>query len=138
MITVKKLSADDWAGFSEAAHKICFSEQKPKEWDRIDFALLGVNSDDVPLGYVTCREMDANAVYWQFGGAFPSSRGTINSFACYAEFFRFCQLRYKRIATYIENTNQAMLKMAMKIGFLITGIRNFDGEILLELTADLR
>lgn len=121
---------------SEKAHLLCFKENKPKEWDRIDFALLGVNDEGIPLGYITCRELDANVLYWQFGGAFPSSRSTIHCMACYCSFYNFCRTRYKRICTYIENTNQVMLKMAMKIGFLITGIRNFDGSILLELTVN--
>lgn len=49
----------------------------------------------------------------------------------------FCEKDYKRITTYIENKNTPMLKFAMKIGFRITGIRNYKNEILLEHLLEL-
>lgn len=39
---------------------------------------------------------------------------------------------YRRIAFLVENTNEAMLKLAMRCGFLIVGLRTFKGLILLE------
>lgn len=131
MIEVIKFSAHDWKQYSEDAHKIAFSAHKPREWDRIDFALLVV-TDEQPMGYVTCREHDAHTLYWQFGGAFPGTKDTILSFRAYQAFIDFCKPRYHRIVTLIENKNTVMLKMAMKVGFNIVGIRTFKGDILLE------
>ncbi len=127
-LSVDKLSPWDWARYSETAHLICFGEHKPVSLDRIDFALV-CKSDSNLLGYVTCREIDEKTLYWQFGGAFP---GTKNSFRGYQTLIEYCSTRYKRLTTLIENTNMAMLKMAMKVGYRIVGIRFFNGTILLE------
>jgi hypothetical protein len=131
MIEIKKLNKEQWNELSEKAHSICFNEHKPSEWDRIDFALVGDNFG-IPMGYITCRETDAKTLYWQFGGAFPSSKETVWCFHTYQKFVDFCRSDYERITTLIENTNTVMLKMAMKVGFRIVGIRYFKGSVLLE------
>lgn len=129
---VELVDAETWKKeFSEAAHKIAFKELKPASWDRIDYALLAIDGD-VAAGYVTCRELDSESVYWQYGGAMPGTRDTIKSFRAYEAFVQWHKSRYKRVATYIENTNTVMLKMAMRVGFRITGVRNYQGSILLE------
>jgi hypothetical protein len=121
-----------WESFSEHAHRACFSEIKPREWDRIDYALLATNEEDDPCGYMTCRELDSKTVYWQFGGAFKPIKGTINSMRVYESFINWHKERYDRVCTYIENDNRAMLKMASFQGFKITGVRNYAGQVLLE------
>lgn len=133
MILIERISGPIWVeNFSENAHLATFGQVKPKEWDRIDFALLGV-VDGTPMGYMTCREFSHDTVYWQYGGSIPNvSRGTIWAFRLYEAFLAWHKERYKRCVTYIENTNSAMLRMAAKIGFIITGIRNYHGDVLLE------
>lgn len=137
MITVREVPALDWIILSENAHSAVFGTYKPKEWDRIDYALLALRDEEV-LGYVTCREFDSQTLYWQFGGMLPHLRNTITSFQCYLAFRDWTKNKYERVVTYIENTNMVMLKMAMKIGYLITGIRNFQGSILLEHTLEFK
>lgn len=129
---VKRYEKEEWKKISESAHIICFSETRPIGFDRIDFALLVVTDGNVPAGYITCRETDSETVYWQFGGAFPSIKGTIMSFRAYEAFVEWTKSKYRRIYTLIENTNIAMLRMAQKVGFLIIGIKNFHGSIYLE------
>lgn len=129
---IEKLDAKSWAVLSENAHLSVFKEIKPQEWDRIDYALLATNEQGDPIGYMTCREFDSKSVYWQYGGSFPPIVKTIYTMKVYEAFKNWHKDRYERIATYIENTNSTMLKMAAKIGFLITGIRNFKGQVLLE------
>lgn len=131
MIKVERFSRAEWREFSENAHFVCFGKHKPAEWDRIDFALLVVD-EEKPMGYVTCREIDAETLYWQFGGAFPGTRDTHRSFRGYQAFVDYCKPKYKRISTLIENDNLVMLKMAMKVGYRIIGVRSFKGSILLE------
>lgn len=131
MIEIDQLTKKQWAEHSEQAHAICFKAHKPKEWDRIDFALV-VRDDQKLMGYVTCREIDAETLYWQFGGAFPGTVKTSLSWKGYQAFVEYCKSRYKRVTTLIENTNCVMLKMAMKVGFRIVGIRTFKGDVLLE------
>lgn len=131
MITVARFTKEEWKIYSEQAHSICFGKHKPAEWDRIDFALMAI-AQAHPLGYMTCREVDAETLYWQFGGAFPGTKGTASSFRAYEAFFNYCGERYKRVTTLIENDNTAMLRMAMKVGFRVIGTRTFKGQVLLE------
>lgn len=129
---IEKIEKDNWKKFSESAHLICFKENRAHSLDRIDFALLAINDIDIPCGYVTCRETDSETLYWAFGGAFPSVKGTINSYRCYEDFIKWTAARYKRVYTLIENTNSPMLRMAAHVGFFVVGIKNFHGQVLLE------
>lgn len=122
----------EWAAFSEEAHLISFGEHKPKEWDRIDYALVA-DREDTPLLWVTCRETDESTLYWGYGGAFPSARETSLSFLGYQALVNHSKEKYSRIWTIIKNDNFVMLKFAMKVGFKVIGVRCMDGEIMLEM-----
>ncbi len=128
---VARLSPKEWHQYSEDAHLICFNEIRPAKMNRIDFAMTTFE-DGVPQTYMTCREVDEETLYMQYGGAFPSVQGTVKSFRGYE--MMLCELshHYKRATTLIENKNRAMLKFAMKVGFEIIGVRTFDGKIYLE------
>lgn len=129
---VKKITKQEWAVMSDKAHLICFSENRPSDMDRIDFALLNVRNGS-PLNYCTVRELDKESCYWQYGGAFPNSKGTGTSFYSYKRNAEWCfNSGYKRITTYIENTNLPMIKIALKVGFKIIGTRFFKGYVLVE------
>jgi RimJ/RimL family protein N-acetyltransferase len=134
---VERLSKENWAVLAEAAHLVVFGEHKSASMDRIDFALLGLSMEGTPMGFITCREFDQDTLYWQFGGAFPDTRGTHRTFSVYQRFIDWCRGKYTRITTLIENTNTAMLKMAMKVGFRIVGIRYYRGSILVEHLLEL-
>lgn len=136
---VECIKPQDWAVLSEKAHLVCFGTQKPAHWDRIDFALMTIDETGTPMGYVTCREHDAETLYWQFGGAFPTTKGTIKSFRTYESLINYVRaMDYKRVTTLIENTNLVMLKMAMTVGFRIIGVRNYKDSILLEHLLELK
>ena len=133
MIEVDKLTPKEWAEMSQDAHKVAFEEVRKPDMDRVSFALLG-RENHIPLGYVTVRELDKESIYWQYGGAFPSSAKSPKVLTCYLKFINYClELGYRRITTYIENTNKSMLKLAIEVGFLPIGIRTFKNQILLEL-----
>lgn len=136
-VEVDVLLSPEWDKYAEKAHLICFNKLNPAEKQRIDFALVSRWGDRL-MGYVTCREMDADTVYWQFGGAFPGTKDTALTFKGYTALIGHCKNKYKRITTLIENTNTPMLKMAMKAGFLIVGIRNYNASILLEHVLEFR
>jgi hypothetical protein len=129
-VKVEKITPAEWAKYSGHAHLIAFGKTLPPGSERIDFALLAVHGEQA-MGYVTCREQDAETVYWQFGGAFPGTKDTIRTFQGYRAFVDACR-GYKRITTLIENTNTVMLKMAMAVGFRVVGVRAYKGSILLE------
>lgn len=134
-IEIERIEKDDWKKLSEKAHLIVFAENKPAEMDRLDYALVAKMGTNL-LGYVTCRETDANSIYWQFGGAFPGTKSSSLSFACYLRLVWWTKQHYARVTTLIENTNVVYLKMALKIGFRVIGIKNFNGRIYLEHTME--
>lgn len=127
-----RLEKEQWQVLSEDAHHSVFGKKKPVAMERVDFALLCVDEENVPAAYVTCRENDSETVYWQFGGAFPGTINTIKSFRAMEQFLSYCSERYKRVVCLVENTNRAMLKFALRTGFRIQGVRYHDGGVLLE------
>lgn len=134
---VEKLLPEDWAKLSEDAHKLAFETIKPVQSERIDYALVCVEGTQLK-GYLTAKEMDSETVYWQFGGAFPGTKGTHYTFKGYLAFVRWTKEHYKRIQTRIENTNTAMLHFAMKAGFVVVGVRYVQGSTLLELELEFK
>lgn len=133
-LRITKLELKDWQGISESAHLAVFDKVRPKEFDRVDYTLVGVDSDtDTPVGYITCHELDMDTLYLQFGGALPNIKGSVHTYACYRAGLNFLKDRYKRLTTYVENTNAAYLKMAISEGFRPVGIRYYNKNILVEL-----
>lgn len=129
---IERITPENWRILSEHAHLTVFGLRKPASMDRIDFALLGIDETSTPMAYVTCRELDSKSLYWQFGGAFPGTRGTLKTYRVFQAFLDWVAPRYERVGMLIENSNLPMLKMAMKIGYRVVGIRHFHGTILLE------
>jgi len=138
LLITHKLSSKEWEIYAEAAHLAVFSENRPKEMNRIDFALV-VHDGDLPLGYGTFRELDDESVYMQYGGAFPSCAKTMNAWYVYEQVINTLKKScYKRATTLIENKNIPMLKFAFKMGFKIMGIRFFNNEIYCELLKEFK
>ena len=133
MIIVSKLTPAAWEQISENTHKYCFKEIRPADMDRISFALVAYFKDK-PAGYVTCRELDAETLYWQYGGAFPTIEKSINTLKVYQALMdESFKQGFLRITTYIQNDNYPMLKLALHCGYKIIGVRNFKNEIFVEL-----
>lgn len=130
---VKRITRGDWATLSERAHLVVFNEIRKPEMDRIDFALIVDNGSGMPLQFATCREVDSESLYIQYGGSFPGTKGTPKSLRCFNAILDWANLAgYRRVAFLVENTNSAMLKLALGVGFKVIGIRNYRGSILLE------
>lgn len=126
-----RYEADEWEKYAEACHGLVFNEHRPASMDRISYALIA-GDDRSPVGYVTCRELDSESVYWQYGGVVEDRRGvagykSINLIHDYAKEL------YKRVTTYVENDNIGYLHILMKLGFRVIGIRTFKCKIYLEL-----
>lgn len=130
--TVERIPADAWKAMSEDAHKVAFGTIRDASQERIDFALL-VKRGHQLMGYVTCKELDGRSLYWQFGGAFPGTKESSLTYSGYQAFIDWTKQHYDRVSTLVENDNIVMLKMAMKVGYRIVGIRNFKGHILCEM-----
>ncbi len=132
-VRVEKISPEAWQPYAEAAAEAVFGVRRPGDLGRFDFALLLVNdAEDIPVAYVTCKELDDDTLYWQFGGPLPSLQG-IHIFRVFAELVGWTLSRYERATMFIENENVPALRMAMAAGFRISGVRFYAGEILCEL-----
>jgi hypothetical protein len=130
---IHHVSPQEWALLGSDAHRAVFGEPKPTTQDRIDFALLAVNEADDVLGYVTCKEISPETLYWSYGGAFPPASKSLRA---WRTFQGFCEksytLGFKQILFLVENKNGPMLKMAAQAGFIIIGLRHVEGATLLE------
>jgi RimJ/RimL family protein N-acetyltransferase len=137
---IKKISPEEWSELSELAHKLAFAKVRHASHDRIDFALLAVETpSENPIGYVTVRELDHEGVYWQFGGCLDERlRGTVHILRIYEAFCAWASENCKRITTLVENTNESYLRLALRLGFEIIGVRMFKGTILVEMLKEFR
>lgn len=134
-VRVEKILPQHWHGLAELSHSICFGELRPESMNRHHF-VVGVFVDKEIAGYFTCLEMDAETVYIQHGGAFPNYEKTVVVLKGYQQMLAELAVNYERVWTRVENTNSAMLKLALHVGFLITGIYQFKGKTLVELQLD--
>lgn len=129
---ITRVSLDEWRDrFANNSYTQSFGQNRDISLERIDFALIAVNEN--PVGFVTCIEMDAETIYWQFGGAFDEIKRSLMVLTYYVSFINYCKERYKRITTRVENTNISMIRMALACGFLIQGTWNNRNKIYLEL-----
>lgn len=133
MYCVNQISPHDWEVFSENAHLIVFEKKRPGHLDRIDYALVVTDDKDTLLGYLTAKELDAESVYWQYGGAFPTAKGNVHAARGYGAFVEWARGRYKRVSTLVENTNVRYLKLAMAHGFRVNGVKIMKSKILVEM-----
>lgn len=132
--TIHRIEPKEWgANLSEMSHLLSFGEHRASELDRLDYALILTDELGEISAYVTVKEMDSETVYWQNGGSMPPHRGSIRVMRGYETFIKYARESYKRITTRIENTNIPMLKMALAMGFIVTGTWTFKGRIYLEL-----
>lgn len=131
---VRKISFEDWIShLAEGSHLLAFGEKRPTSLERIDYALILVDDKNEIAAFITCKEMDSETVYWQYGGAMPQYKETIYSVKGYELLLNWARDHYNRIHTRIENRNLPMLRMALKLGFLVTGTMTFKNKIYLEL-----
>lgn len=131
---VEKLSKEQWDILSYDAHVAVFKEKRPVQSNRIDYALLCTDDYKKIQGFVTIREIDHESVYWQYGGTLEQFRSTPVTFKGYCLFAERCfEEGASSISTLVENSNTPMLKLALKIGFLVIGTKAHEGKIYLDL-----
>lgn len=134
-ITTARFNASNWESISKDAHTAIFGEVRPDTLNRHHFVVV-VFGDKKIGGYFTCLEQDSETVYIQYGGVFPNFKESIYVLRGYAEMLKDLAVDFKRAWTRIENTNIPMLKMALKMGFVIMGTYFFNGKLFLELTKE--
>lgn len=131
---IHQVSTLEWKdGIMKDMYENVFGEYRQENLEKCDFVLICRDDDLEAVGFITCHEMDGETLYWQHGGAAKKIKNSIHVSSHYVHFIKWSIERYKRITTRIENTNTAMLRLALKCGFLIYGIWNFKNKIYLEL-----
>lgn len=131
-VRAEKIPREEWGVLEELSHTICFGESRPADMNRYHFVMAGFIGKEL-MGYTTCMEMDAETVYLQHGGAFPNYEKSLYVWQAYQALLNALEPEYKRVWTRIKNTNTVMLKLALKLGFLIKGIYQFKGDTFVEL-----
>jgi RimJ/RimL family protein N-acetyltransferase len=141
-VMVEKLSLDEFNKVAEAAHLTFFGEDRPKEFNRFDYALVCHTEEKGLITYSTILEHDAESAYMQHGGAFPNVINGPFTVRGYNKMVDFLKERYPVITTRIFNDNIPMIKLALSVGFKIHGVEyyvespNFKGGILLCLSLE--
>ena len=128
---LRVLSNEEWALLGRTSHALTFGEMREPMLNRHHFTVAVMHSGDMG-GFFTCLEMDSETLYIQHGGVLPNFQKTIHATQGYAAFIDWCEARYKRLTTKIENINAPMLRLAMKMGFLIVGTSTFKNKIYLD------
>lgn len=134
-MNIVRYTPEEWQSVAEAIHSEVFNEFRGKEINRIDYVLVVWNEME-PLGYMTLRESDSASVYIGYGGILPNARKNIRSYGGYLMLLAYLKNKYERATTLIENTNIEMLRLAFKVGFIVTGLKAFKEHIFLELTIE--
>lgn len=137
-LSVVRIDKDKWAEMAHDVHINVFGELPSSS--KVDFALV-VQNNSLPcfyFGYVTCRELDAETLYWSYGGMFEKHRNTNFSLRAMYALLGWCSERYARLNTLIEQENTKMQRLSLKAGWLVSGVKQFKHELLIELTKEFR
>lgn len=126
------VSPEHWKQLASAAHLVVFDEHWDEMLERISYAIIMLTDKKEMVAYATIQLIDNDTAYLQYGGAFPTFKGTSIVFKAFQTMINCLKSKYKKLVTMIENDNYPMLKFYMKENFLITGIRYFNGFTLLE------
>jgi len=133
----ERIIPQHWHKLAELAHTICFGEFRPESLNRHHFIVGAFVKNDL-AGYFTCLEMDSETVYVQHGAAFPNQEKSIHVLPGYLKMLESLSQDYKRVWTRIENKNVAMLRLAMKAGFLVQGVYTFKQKVFVELELEFK
>lgn len=129
------LTRDEWQVLAPMAHVAVFEEAPPSSLSKIDYAMLVTTDDKKIVGYVTVRDASDDVCYWQYGGVFDL-KNKLRAVRAFELCLGWAANRYRRITTLVKNTNAAYLRLCLAEGFLVTGTRLFDGDLLVELHLD--
>lgn len=128
---VKQITKEEWKPLAKPVHEAVFGELWDPEFERLDYALIA-DVNGIAIQYAVIRESDRDTAYVQYGGSFPDHRNSIVSYRAYQAILNWLYERYKAVSFLTENINLPMIKFAIKEGFIIVGMRNFNGHVMLE------
>ena len=133
-MNVIRVSKEEWAEkFYFNAHFSVFKEPMEAGVERIDFAQLVETHEENLVMYATICEPKKGTAYINYGGSFPAFRGSITSLKAFKKILSDLFETHNEVTFHCENTNFAMLKLAISTGFKIIGVTyTRSGKILVE------
>lgn len=136
MISARAITKKEWDVFGETLHQSVFNWFRSRDDDKCDYAII-IEKDSHVAGFITVRELGVKRAHLLFGGVIPSFRGTLNTVLTYSTILDNLAKCYDTCTTCIENTNNDMLRISLKLGYKIIGIKTIDGCSFVELEMDL-
>lgn len=108
-----------------------FGKQVEEHFKHFDSALV-VYVEDRVVSYATTKKLSSDLVFLEMGGAAPSFKGTSYVPRSFLGMVEHLFETYKEITMSVRNNNFPMLRLALKLGFLITGTQlSNDGQLML-------
>ncbi len=134
-VALQKISPEEWQrDFAANAHQAVFKENLGEE-DEIDIAIIGLIDGQV-AGYSTAKFIGDGVIHLNYGGAVDDAKGTPELLMLYRLLIREYLSLGDYLRTYVHNKNRNYLLLALRTGFIVTGMRTFRGDTLLELSFD--
>ena len=130
---IEYYTPENWSEVAADAHLAVFDEVVGQDFYAMDFALVAVHEKDC-AAYATFHEQNANTVYMKHGGVFPKFRGTGLGRKILKLFVPTALESYYHLNCLVETTNTVFIKMLLDEGFLITGMRIFEGKNYIEMS----
>lgn len=131
-MNIKIYPKNEWDEVSEDIHKAMFNETRPASLGRYDF-VVSVWDEENPIGYVHCRETDAESIYIGHGAVFHEQRQNEKSKIGFDMILDHLKVSYWRANILVENDNIFMLKKALNHGFKVVGVTNYCNTILIDM-----
>ncbi len=133
MMEAQYLTPDQWSQIEKSAVGASFGHWDEGMGAPLSYALLMVDAQNTPRGYVTAQLHGPRTVYWKFGAAlFPTQGSIVVRNALLQLIDREKLMGRTKIHTFIENTNTRMLRMALSVGFRVVGVRLSESAVLVD------
>ena len=127
---------DTWIKkFQSTAYQAVFcndpSDQDPSLFD---YALIGIDEEtDLPISYVTCKQLNAHTMFLEYGGVAPEYRNTPKSQSIFIEAIKYLQKAGAKIINFATtNDNVKMQILGLKAGFKCMGCYMDGSKLFLE------
>lgn len=128
---------DEWDLVAKAAHAEVFEDRDflPVS-SQYHTSLVAATDSDQIIGYALIADC-LTGYYIEYGGAtkeFKNSVKVLPALKAIIDYLKATEVPF--FTTHISNKNIRMIKLYLKIGFIITGMSTWKEETMLELTFD--
>jgi len=127
----------EWTAVERASHNEVFEgrHQIPLSSQYHTSVVATTDEGDI-IGYALVADCLCG-YYLEYGGAtskFKNSPKILPALKMIVEYIASSNMQY--IITHVANNNVSMIKLYIKLGFLITGVSIWNGNTMVELTLD--